>query len=230
MLSHKEFFMKRSRKFSVLLSVSLAFCTLLAFTSCDRSHEKEAVGEPPDGVSVDSYAAETVFSEVARQVENHPNDADAVYHLADLYFRADQYDKAVEYFKRVVEIAPERGYSWLKLGTSLSRLERHEEAVVAFGKAAGLLPDPALAYNNMAIALGKLGRYEEERDVLLQAIASRPNYAAARANLAVTYLRLNDRQRALEQQQALSAFNSTLAGKLLEEINTAMPEGAANQQ
>lgn len=149
----------------------------------------------------------------------NPNDADAWYHLADLYERGELYENEIEALKRVVTIQPTRGYAYLKMGTAYNRLGRYEDAVHAFSKAQRHQSRNPVLYNNMAYAYGKLGKNEKEIAALRKAIALRPRYATARFNLGMASLRTGNRGEVVKQYEALKEIDASLADMLKRELD-----------
>ena len=152
------------------------------------------------------------------QTAQNPKDADAWYHLADLYDRVELYEQEIDALKKVVALQPKRGYAYLRMGNACNRLGRYPEAVQSFGKAKPYQAKNPVLYNNLAFAYGKLGRTKDEIAALRKAIELRPRYATARFNLAVASLRNGDRGEALTQYKALNNIDGTLAAQLKKEI------------
>ena len=50
------------------------------------------------------------------RIQKDPNDADALFHLAELYDRAGLYQEEAETLQKVVTLKPEWGYAHFKLG------------------------------------------------------------------------------------------------------------------
>lgn len=193
----------------VLISVS--------FLSC-KKEEQPAKGKTAPGTN--QYSGESVFDEVRKKVEKNPEDADAWYHLADVYERNGQYAEAIDSYKKILKIKPGAGYAYLKMGTAYDRINRPAEAVNALKKAVQYMPGYAVPYNNLGMAYGKLGNLDEEITALKKAIKLRPRYSAARYNLGITYLKKGDRKAAVSEYEALKDFDSGVAEMLSKEIKT----------
>ena len=196
--------------------VSLSLC-LSFLVACHGPEEKKE--QKTTAAITNEYTNESVFESVLREVQENPDSVRALYHLADLYYRDNRYEEAVETFRKVVALDPEHGNAYLKMGTSLSRMNRPEEAIDALQKAAKYLANPVV-YNNLAIAYGKAGKLDEEITALQKAISMRPNYAAARYNLGMVYLKKNDRPAAMGQYDELKKIDLTAAKHLLKQIDS----------
>jgi len=193
------------------------FCVSV-MSSCQK-------GEQPSGgktaQTVNPYSTDTLFDEVYKKVQQNPADADALYHLADLYDRNAQYREAIETYQKVVKLKPNMGYAYFKMATAYNRLNQPAEAVNAFKTAEKYLPKHAVLFNNMGIAYGKLGKLDEEISALKKAIALRPSYSAARYNLGITYIKTKNIATAKKEYEALKRFDEGAAEALLKEIEKA---------
>jgi len=196
---------------------ALAFIVLLS-ASCKNREEQKTENEVYQADKL--YAPDTVYTKVRKQIKENPNDADAWYHLADLYDRNGQYEQSIEAFKKVVELEPDRGYAYFKMGTAYNRLGKADEAVKSHLEALKYLKNNPVIYNNLGIAYGKLGKLDEEIDALKKAIEIRPRYAAARFNLGFTYLKKGDKEGAMQQYQALLELDTNAAAILNKQIKS----------
>jgi Flp pilus assembly protein TadD len=204
----------RVRRGLMLVLVSM----VLATVSCGKEEPRTNLASTQ---GLNSASNDSVFDEVKKKVDQNPNDADALYHLADLYDRNEQYAEAVETYKKVVALKPGMGYAYFKMGTAYDRINQPAEAVTVFEKAVSLMPRNAVAYNNLGVAFGKLGKLDDEIAALQKAVKIRPNYSSARYNLGMTYLKAGRKQAAMTEYEALKKFDESVAEALLKEINRA---------
>lgn len=211
--------MKRDLGHKPLRLLTILFFVFLPLVSCSK---EESTNEktPPQQV-VNPYTNESVFIEVKKKLEENPDDVDALYHLADLYDRNDQYAEAVDTYKKVVKLKPGIGYAYFKMGTAYDRLNQSAEAVKAFKMTIKLMPKYSVAYNNLGVAYGKLEKYADEITALKKAISLRPNYSSARYNLGMTYLKKGDGKAAMKEYESLKRFDEGAAEALMKEINKA---------
>ena len=191
---------------------------LLLSSGCGRKEESMAPEPTASESEINAHTSENVFEEYLRKVKNDPKNADHLYHLADLYDRNGQYEKAIDYFAKVIALKPDMGYAYFKMGTAYSRLNQPEKAIEVLKQAAAHLPDNPVVLNNMGIAYGKLGRWDEEIGALKKAIAIRSHYASARYNLGQAYLKKGNQVAARAEYQALNEFDGTLAKELLQQL------------
>lgn len=205
------------KKYFAVLPLLFLFC-LSVMASCQKG---EQPSESKSAQTVNPYATDTIFDEVYKNVQQNPNDADAMYHLADLYDRNSQYQEAIETYQKVIKLRPEMGYAYFKMGTAYDRLNQPAEALNAFKTAAKYLPKHPVLFNNMGIAYGKLGKLNEEISALKKAITLRPSYTAARYNLGITYIKIKNTAAARKEYEALKGFDEGAAEALLKEIEKA---------
>jgi tetratricopeptide (TPR) repeat protein len=210
--------MKKSvlkRTAAIPLAAFLIFLAALSF-SCKG---KETTQEKKQGLVTNPYSVESVFIETKQRADAHPQDADALFHLADLYERNGQYAEAIDIYKKVAKLKP-GGYVYLKIGTAHDRLGQPGEAVTAIKKAIQYMPGYAVAYNNLGIAYGNMGKDREEIAALNKALQLRPSYVTARYNLGIAYLRVKDRKAALQQYELLKDIESGPAEELRKKIDS----------
>lgn len=192
------------------------FCLILFISVLILSCREKST--PESGRVVNPYAADSVYGEIKERLSKEPNNPDLWYHLADLYDRNGLYAEEVEALNKVIELRPDMGYAYLKLGTAYSRLQSPDRAIEAFNRAIKFMPDNPVLYNNLAMAYGKKGMRDAEIKALRKAISLRPNYATATFNLGIAYLKAGNRSAALEQYRRLSEIDQGMAELLKKEI------------
>ncbi len=209
--------MRKFRRNVVHLGLLSLTVPLLLFSTACKKEEPRATSSPAQDLN--QLSNETVFDEVLKKVKENPKDAEALYHLADLYDRSGQYPEAIENYKKVIALKPDMGYAYFKMGTAYDRLNQPAEAVTALKKATSLMPKNAIAFNNLGVAYGKLGRLDDEIASLQRAIKIRSAYSSARYNLGLTYLKKGNKKAAMKEYENLKNFDEGTAEALLQEIN-----------
>lgn len=192
--------------------------TLPLSISCKK---KESSDKSTSVQAVNPYSSESVFDEVKKKLEKNPDDVEALYHLADLYYRNALYNEAIDTYKKVVKLKPDMGYAYVKMGTAYDRIDKPADAIREFKKAVKYMPNYAVAYNNMGVAYGKLHKFNEEIAVLKKAIKLRSSYASARYNLGMTYLKVGNKKGAMQEYEFLKQFDEGVAEALMKEIKGA---------
>ena len=76
-----------------------------------------------------------------RAVQINPRDAEAIDRLAQLRFREQQYELALDLYRTLVQMSPENAQTHANLGITLYRLDRVEEAIQSLERALSLDPD-----------------------------------------------------------------------------------------
>lgn len=102
--------------------------------------------------------------------------------LADCYGQAHQYDKAVENYKKAIELAPSDAALHNSLGSIYANMNKIPEAQAEFQKSAELDPaGAAKAYFNLGATLYNTGKMDEAADAFKKAIEKDPKFADAYA-------------------------------------------------
>ncbi len=178
--------------------------------SCSREQEQSA---PP------VRTEKSLFEELKEQTIKNPKDAEAWYHLADVYERSGMYREEVDALHKVIALDPRRGYVSMKLGNSYNRLGQFQEAIKSYTRAIKFFPQNPVLHNNLAISYGKAGKVNEEITELKKAISLRPRYATARYNLGILLLKQGNREGALKQYDEINKFDGGIAAALKKEID-----------
>lgn len=188
----------------------ILFMTSFLFVSCA---DKKEQATPP--VSTEK----NLFEELRDQTARNPKDAEAWYHLSDLYQRSEMYREEADALQKIIAIDPQRGYAYVRLGNAYNRLGQSQEAIKSYTTAIKFFPKNPVLYNNLAIAYGKLDKTDDEVLTLKKAISLRPRYATARYNLGIALLKKGKRSEALTQYHELDTFDAGVATALKKEID-----------
>jgi tetratricopeptide (TPR) repeat protein len=195
--------MRRTIFALILLSALLA--------ACSRDNERAPVQVAPQ---------KSQIQVLREQVAGNPRDANAWFHLADLYGRSQMYDEQVDALKKVIALKPkEIGYAYEQLGTAYNRLGRYKDAVGAFLKAGKHSPKNPVIFNNLAASYGMVGKTDKQIAALRKALSLRPHYATAHYNLGMVMLKKGRRAAALKQYEELEKFDEGTAELLKKEID-----------
>jgi tetratricopeptide (TPR) repeat protein len=184
--------------------------TPLAF-SCSRESGKPA---PPAAEQKNDIQL------LREKIQRDPQDADALFLLAELYERAGLFPEEIDTLQKVVAIKPDMGYAWFKMGTACNRIEKYQDAVANFTKATRFIRNQPMLYNNLAFSYGKLDKTDQQIAALKKAIALRPGYNIARFNLGMAYLKAGQQKEALQQYAVLKDRDEGIALALKKEIDS----------
>jgi len=117
----------------------------------------------------------------------------------------ENFEDALFYFEKVIELEPDNHKAWKKRGDALDNLGRFEEAINSFDKALEFKPDLHEAWYNRAGALYNLGRLEEAINSCEKALEFKPDdhYAWGNRGIALADLgrfeeAINSCEKALE--------------------------------
>ncbi len=200
------------------LKMSIILIAVALLTACSQDNERPSVQVAPQKSDIQV---------LREQVASNPRDTEALFHLADLYDRANMYPEEIDVFnkiialKKVVALKPkEIGYAYEQLGTAYNRLGKYREAVESFLKAGEYSPKNPVIYNNLAASYGMIGKTNEQIAALNKAVSLRPRYATARYNLGIVLLKKGRRAEALKQYSELQKFDEGTAQDLKKEIDT----------
>lgn len=107
------------------------------------------------------------------------------YEQALALMKSEQYPKAVEAFKHIIDIDPTLAAAHVNLGIAYSKLGRDDEAQRALSKALSLDPRQPAAHNALGILQRQRGRFHAARKSYEAALARHPNYLYAHLNLGI---------------------------------------------
>lgn len=116
-------------------------------------------------------------------VLNRPNATD-LYKRCDSLLDSRQYQEALEFCNKAIQIKPDYQEAWFQRGYALDELKRYKEAIAAYDQAIQLAPKNYVAWNNRGVSLQKLGQYYnfEALASYEEAIEINPGFQIAIAN------------------------------------------------
>ncbi len=109
----------------------------------------------------------------------------ALYMLKRYEEAIGKYDKAIDKYREVLELAPNKSLAYLGSGLALHELKKYKEAIERYRKAVEINADSTLAYIAWGLALRELERYDEAIEKYKKAIELDPNLAPASFDLAM---------------------------------------------
>ena len=192
-----------------LLTIALLLTTALFSCSKDAGKPAAPAAEQKNDIQL-----------LREQIQSNPQDADALYLLAELYDRANLFQEEIDTLQKVVALKPDMGYAYFKMGTACNRIEKYQEAVANFTKATQFIKNQPMLYNNLAFSYGKLGKADLQIAALKNAIALRPSYNIARFNLGMAYVKTGQQKEALQQYAVLKDRDEGIALALKKAIDS----------
>ena len=155
-----------------------------------------------------------------------PDKAMGFTNLCRAYNDNAQYSQAVRACEKALQLNPDDGETHFYLGRALREQGRTAEAAKSFDKAvAGLVkftqanPDYSDGYYLLGNAYFNDSQFEKALDAYRRSLDISPNFPRARYNAGISYIRLKNKNGALEQYNALLNLDKDLAGRLKTEID-----------
>jgi tetratricopeptide (TPR) repeat protein len=94
-------------------------------------------------------------------VAAYPNDERAHFNLGGYYFGQQDYDQAIEHYKKATELAPNYSPAYNIIGYAYRQQGNYGKAEEAFKKYIELIPNDPNPYDSYAEMLLKMGRFDE---------------------------------------------------------------------
>jgi len=105
-----------------------------------------------------------------------PNDERAQFALATYHFGQQEYDPAIEHYKKATELAPGYSPSYNLLGYAYRQQDNYAAAEQAFQKYIELIPNDPNPYDSYAELLLKMGRFDESIAQYRKALSIDPHF------------------------------------------------------
>ena len=94
-------------------------------------------------------------------VAAYPNDERAQFNVGGYYFGQQDFDTAIQHYKKATELAPTYSPAYNILGYALRQRESYAEAEQAFRKYIELIPNDPNPYDSLAELYLKMGRFDD---------------------------------------------------------------------
>lgn len=172
-------------------------------------------GQPTSGLQPD-------IGEVLSAAEKEPQNFVNQMKAGDLYAQIGKFDKAIEFYKKGLELKPNDVQATLVLANAYFDAGQFENAGDTYSKVLAIDPKNIAARTDLGTTFVERPQPDFERAVreFKTALESDPDNEAALYNLAVAYARKGDQTAAKETLAALEKANPTseLIGKLRQRI------------
>ena len=133
----------------------------------------------PDCLPVAIFIVLALFSDSLALKQGEPaqqsKDVAEIQRIAMSYYNRGEYEKAVEEYKRAIEINRESVEAYYHLGMAYSSLGKYKEAVEAYSRAIRIKPDYAVAYYNLGHAYSNLNQHDKAIKAFLHSIQHEPD-------------------------------------------------------
>ena len=109
-----------------------------------------------------------------------------------------QVGKAIEHYRKAVQIKPDYSVGAKNLGAALVQEGRFDEGIGYLNQALKMRPDWAEVYNSLGQACGRQQKYQQAVEYLQQALQLNSDYADAHYNMGLAMTRLSQYDQAVE--------------------------------
>lgn len=136
-------------------------------------------------------------------VEAYPKDEQALLHLANFYFGQREFDKALVYYKRIVQINPNFSIPYNQMGYIYRYDENYPAAEESFKKYIKLIPNDPNPYDSYAELLLKMGEYEVSIENYEKALEIDPDFLPSHRGIATNLVYMREYKKARGQLKHL---------------------------
>ena len=153
--------------------------------------------------------SDTLIKHLKKLIELYPDDERALNFLGSIYFGAQDYKTAIDYYLKGLAINPSYSQLYNQLGYCYRFLQNYNEAEKMFQKYIALIPNDPNPYDSYGELLLQIGKYDESLQNYEKALSVNPyftfSYLGIASNLNYTDQHVLARNRL---QQFLSTANT----------------------
>lgn len=134
----------------VAIVISVAFVGSLIYTFAPNVN----LGKKPSSTTKSTTADEEMkrqAAELEKILKDDPSNANAWVALGNIYFDLNQNEKAIEAYKKGLELNSKQPDVWSDLGTVYFRLQQYDQSIEQFKKAIEINPKHAKAFYNLGV-------------------------------------------------------------------------------
>ena len=136
-------------------------------------------------------------------VAKYPDDERARFLLAGGWFGQQEYDKAIEQYRKATEINPDYSPAYNLLGYAYRQVEKYPEAEAAFKKYIELIPGDPNPYDSYAELLMKTGRFDESIAQYRKALSVDRHFSPSKVGIATNLMLQGRHAEAAREMDAL---------------------------
>jgi tetratricopeptide (TPR) repeat protein len=163
---------------------------------------------------------ETLFT---RMVASSPQSPVAHHGLASVYAEQGLQVKAIEHYRRTLELQPDHADALNGLAVAHIQMKNYGEARIPLALALRLRPDLPDAYTNMGIAYAMQDSYAVAIPYFVGAARLSPRSPRARFNLGLALWKVDDRDGARAELEVLQQLDASMAERLRAEMSKGVP-------
>lgn len=153
--------------YSWLRSTGMALTLLVFLHGCAGDHPKKVEMQP------------------AKQSPVLTAEARADFEAAMALVKAEEYEKSIELFNKVIKAVPNNAISSINLALVYRKLGKLKQAEESLKQALIAEPENPVAHNEYALLYRKTGRFAEARGLYEKILEKYPNYNMAHKNLGI---------------------------------------------
>ena len=171
-----------------------------------RSYQKAQLlkerATPKEKLEIDLFEAmlkndDNALTAIHKQITtSDPNDIETTFTLANYYFGSQQYDKAVKYYQRILEIDPKHKMSYNQIGYASALQGDFEGAKKVFEKYIEFAPDEPNPYDSLGEINWIQGNYKEAEKYFKIALKKNRGFTAGWTHLGQIYLEQGEYKKA----------------------------------
>jgi Tfp pilus assembly protein PilF len=124
--------------------------------------------------------------------------------------RQGAYEKAIENYKKALELQPDMVMAANRMGVTYNKMARHAEATRQFQNAIALKPDAAYPHNNLGFSFYLEGRFDEAERAYAKALELKPDFVRAKMNHALALGKLGRFDAAYQEFTAICSQSDAL--------------------
>lgn len=124
---------------------------------------------------------------ITKAIERNPKNKEAYICRADIHYKYETYDKALEDYISVTRLGVKNSRIYYNIGDAYCHLENYEKAITNYSKIVELTPEDVKVYHKRGEAYEKLHIIRKAKADYVKAIELEPEDATAYYKLAVLY-------------------------------------------
>ena len=107
---------------------------------------------------------------IYRELVNHNNDGEVLFMLGTAYIQNSEFENAVKYLKKLIQISPNNYHAYANLAQALVKLNLFDEAIRSFNQSISINPKFSHNFNNLGNLYFSIKNYELALDNFNKAI------------------------------------------------------------
>jgi len=135
----------------------------------------------------------------------NPNDERAQFNMGNYYFGQQEYELAIQHYKKATELSPNYSPAYNILGYSYRQQGNYEEAERAFKKYVELIPNDPNPYDSYAELLLKMGRFDESIAQYQRALSMDEHFVPSHFGISADLMYQNKAADAAAELQKMAA-------------------------